>query len=483
MNKPIADALKEGIIRTTLKYNKMHDPKTGRFSSQSTGGSSAPRKIRESKRNISFNARMGPGSNISQLPKPPSEKSSGYATMTLSAFTKSNAYGGAVKRNELVMKALSDMSDGTVVGGWRKMSSGNETFWKKGSQTVSTLPDAVLTQSLHKSIVTRAIEKGTLSPQKAQSIHSSQYPGISNWPAIQSLLGLTGVSTKALLSDLVKKRIQVREYRKAKPFTGKNTHPIVRSKLLGLLSRVSPNIPVRFPDAQENRRDSRMKIKLSKLFTLPYKKSSSGSGGKISTTILLENPDKNNPAMYVPQNILGSNALSYDGWLNRDKYLTALQALNMKEKKTPASNKLDKGEYDEEGGMAKSQLQSIIRNAKAIYDGLEDDTNISEWAQSKITLAEDYISTVSNYMQGESEKTASKERNYRREYDDYHGTAEQKNNRNNRNKARRQLGLTKGDGMEAHHKVPLSKGGSNEIKNTQTLTFAENRKRGSKNYG
>ena len=479
MNKLIADALKEGIIRTTLKYNRMHDPKTGRFSSASAGGSSAPRKIRESKRGINFNASKGPGSNISPLPKPPSEKSSGYATMTLSAFTKSNAYGGAVKRNELVMKALSDMSDGTVVGGWTKMSSGNETFWKKGSQTVSTLPDAVLTQSLHKSIVTRAIEKGTLSPQKAQSIHSSQYPGISNWPAIQSLLGLTGVSTKALLSDLVKKRIQVREYRKAKPFTGKNTHPIVRSKLLGLLSRVSPNIPVRFPDAQENRRDSRMKIKLSKLFTLPYKKSSSGSGGKISTTILLENPDKNNPAMYVPQNILGSNALSYDGWLNRDKYITALQALNMKEKKTPASKK-NKGLWHNIHAKKKRGETPAKQGDKDYPDKLDFENSAKT---SKKELAKDYSSAVAYYMQSNSEDVSKKERNYRQEYDDYHGTAEQKNNRNNRNKARRQLGLTKGDGMEAHHKVPLSKGGSNEAKNTQTLTFAENRKRGSKNYG
>ena len=36
-----------------------------------------------------------------------------------------------------------------------------------------------------------------------------------------------------------------------------------------------------------------------------------------------------------------------------------------------------------------------------MHDMLSDDTNIPEWVQSKITLAEDYISTASNYMQGE----------------------------------------------------------------------------------
>ena len=481
MNNWLKNTLERGIIRTTLKYNKVHDPKTGRFSSLGAGGSTAARKPRESKatgwgrQTISYSA--------DDIKAPPeSGKSRSYAIMPLSTFSKSNAYGGTVTRNEMVMRALGDMSDGTVVGGWTKVSTGNQTFWKKGSNTVLTLPSAVLNQSLHKSIVTRSISNGSLSPQKAISIHKGDYPGIANWPAVQKMLGLTSVSTKALLSDYIKKRMQVRDYKKAAPFLGKNVHPIARNKILGLLKKVSPNTPMGALRLQDNRRDARMKIKLSKLLTLPYQKSSQTSGGKTSVMISLQNPDRNNPDMYVPQNMLGSDGLSHGGWLNRDKFLTASQALNMKEKKTPASNKLDKGEYDEEGGMAKSQLQSIIRNAKAIYDGLEDDTNISEWAQSKITLAEDYISTVSNYMQGE-EDVSKKERNYRREYDDYHGTAEQKNNRNNRNKARRQLGLTKGDGMEAHHKVPLSKGGSNEIKNTQTLTFAENRKRGSKNYG
>lgn len=61
----------------------------------------------------------------------------------------------------------------------------------------------------------------------------------------------------------------------------------------------------------------------------------------------------------------------------------------------------DEGEYDYEGDMAKSQLRSIMFNAKRMHDMLEDNTNLPEWVQSKITLAEDYISTAANYMQGE----------------------------------------------------------------------------------
>lgn len=61
----------------------------------------------------------------------------------------------------------------------------------------------------------------------------------------------------------------------------------------------------------------------------------------------------------------------------------------------------DAGEYDYEGDMAKSQLRSILTNAKRLHDMLEDTTNLPEWVQSKITLAEDYILTAANYMEGE----------------------------------------------------------------------------------
>ena len=63
----------------------------------------------------------------------------------------------------------------------------------------------------------------------------------------------------------------------------------------------------------------------------------------------------------------------------------------------------DEGEYDREGDMAKSDLRSIIANAQRVHDMLEDDTNLPEWVQSKITLSEDYISTVANYLASEKE--------------------------------------------------------------------------------
>jgi 5-methylcytosine-specific restriction endonuclease McrA len=73
-----------------------------------------------------------------------------------------------------------------------------------------------------------------------------------------------------------------------------------------------------------------------------------------------------------------------------------------------------------------------------------------------------------------------KKRNYRKEYDSYHGTAKQRKNRSTRNKARRKLKLKKGDPREVDHKKPLSKGGGNGRKNLRAVSRKANRKKGNK---
>ena len=70
-----------------------------------------------------------------------------------------------------------------------------------------------------------------------------------------------------------------------------------------------------------------------------------------------------------------------------------------------------------------------------------------------------------------------KKRNYRKEYDSYHGTAAQRRRRSLRNQARRKLGLKKGDKREADHKRPLSKGGGNGRKNLRAVSRTANRKK------
>jgi len=76
---------------------------------------------------------------------------------------------------------------------------------------------------------------------------------------------------------------------------------------------------------------------------------------------------------------------------------------NVKRALTPkqTNEAKDPREYDYEGDMAKTQLRSIIANSQAVHDMLKDTTNLAEWVQSKITKAEDYISTVADYMTAE----------------------------------------------------------------------------------
>jgi hypothetical protein len=63
-----------------------------------------------------------------------------------------------------------------------------------------------------------------------------------------------------------------------------------------------------------------------------------------------------------------------------------------------AITSIDRGEYDYEGAMARTQLQTIYRNSKDLVDILKADENMPEWVQSKISLAQDYISCVRDYL-------------------------------------------------------------------------------------
>jgi hypothetical protein len=62
---------------------------------------------------------------------------------------------------------------------------------------------------------------------------------------------------------------------------------------------------------------------------------------------------------------------------------------------------------DYEGKMAKAQLISIVKNAKDLFDSMDDNTQLKAWIQSKLTKAEDYISSVRTYLDSESLTTTT----------------------------------------------------------------------------
>lgn len=71
-----------------------------------------------------------------------------------------------------------------------------------------------------------------------------------------------------------------------------------------------------------------------------------------------------------------------------------------------------------------------------------------------------------------------KPRNYKKEYDEYHGKPAQIANRSDRNQARDEMGLKVGDSREVDHKKPLSKGGSNAKSNLRVVSRSTNRRKG-----
>ena len=64
----------------------------------------------------------------------------------------------------------------------------------------------------------------------------------------------------------------------------------------------------------------------------------------------------------------------------------------------------DPNEYDQEGEMAKTQLKTIVRNAQDLMKMLGDDDNLPEWVQNKITKANDYLDSATDYLKSNGEE-------------------------------------------------------------------------------
>jgi len=68
----------------------------------------------------------------------------------------------------------------------------------------------------------------------------------------------------------------------------------------------------------------------------------------------------------------------------------------------PNPPRVDEG--DHEVRMAHSQIESIMRNAKTIHDilkSLPEGADLEAWAQSKLTMADDYLVSVADFMRTE----------------------------------------------------------------------------------
>jgi hypothetical protein len=62
------------------------------------------------------------------------------------------------------------------------------------------------------------------------------------------------------------------------------------------------------------------------------------------------------------------------------------------------------GEYDDEAGMAESNLHTMARAVKGLLDTIEDNDNLPEWAQEKIAKAEMMVTSVWDYLLSQKEQ-------------------------------------------------------------------------------
>ena len=76
--------------------------------------------------------------------------------------------------------------------------------------------------------------------------------------------------------------------------------------------------------------------------------------------------------------------------------------------KTKDFIKEDYEEYNDEAGMVKSNLHTIIRSAEELEQLIHDNENMAEWAQEKVAVVKSMIVTVKDYVASEHARDAAK---------------------------------------------------------------------------
>jgi len=73
-------------------------------------------------------------------------------------------------------------------------------------------------------------------------------------------------------------------------------------------------------------------------------------------------------------------------------------------RKVPAMAEDFNGEYDDEAGMAQSNLRTMARAVNGLIDTIKDNDNLPEWAQEKLAKAEMMTTSVWDYLLSQKEQ-------------------------------------------------------------------------------
>ncbi len=77
--------------------------------------------------------------------------------------------------------------------------------------------------------------------------------------------------------------------------------------------------------------------------------------------------------------------------------------LEMIEQQLDNNQEARKEPHDHEGSMARSELRNMIKNGLNLYKLIQSEDELPGWASSYISLASDYINSVSQYMTQDKE--------------------------------------------------------------------------------
>lgn len=98
--------------------------------------------------------------------------------------------------------------------------------------------------------------------------------------------------------------------------------------------------------------------------------------------------------------------------INEDANLKrqAAIAINMKKQhKKPKNESHDPNEYDMEGDFVKNQIHTIVRVMTHLEKEIDDNENLPEWVQMKISQAQEMLVGVMDYMISQKERDAEQE--------------------------------------------------------------------------
>jgi hypothetical protein len=114
--------------------------------------------------------------------------------------------------------------------------------------------------------------------------------------------------------------------------------------------------------------------------------------------LIAQESDKKKVPASTPRNFVAKNAKSSGAGAHKDKKKEAKQG-NIKHKKPFMEN--FNGEYDDEAGMAQSNLITTARAVMGLLKTIKDRDNLPEWGQEKIAKAEMMLVSVWDYLQSQ----------------------------------------------------------------------------------